>query len=148
MAIWLGSRIATGMSSGILPLRKRLYHLVRYFIISHKENKRLTSLTLDHESSNAVYSRVTLLFRKSTYTLVSLILKITLSSRMNNRQRSSIRSGMTRTLMENIDIPLSSSSLSYKTTSSKNTMGSGRLSNSIGITSVSALKGSPVTVPL
>ncbi|KAI6876620.1 hypothetical protein KC338_g189 [Hortaea werneckii] len=59
------------------------------------------------------------------YTRVSLILSTTPSSRKKNRLSSSNRSGITRTLTDSSPMPLSPSSSSYRSTASKNKIGSG-----------------------
>ncbi len=70
---------------------------------------------------------------------------------MKNLDRRRSLSGITRILHDSIVIPLSASSSSYSITSSKNNIGSGRLSNSIGIGVEVSSKSLPCagkTVPL
>lgn len=93
----------------------------------------LTCLTTSYFSSFAAYSLITSPVPNSTYILVSLILRSTPSRRIKKRQSNSSRCGMTLILQEKRVIPLSAISSSYNMTSSKNNIGSGRLSSSRGI---------------
>lgn len=96
-------------------------------------NMRLTCLTLSYSHSLDWYSLITSMLSKSTYTLVSRSRNRTLSSLMKNLSSRRSLSGITRILHDSMVIPLSASSSSYRITSSKNNIGSGRFNKSIGI---------------
>ena len=139
----LGSRICAGTSSRVIASFCVVSRSQQAFTMAMPETYH-TNLTSSNSASFATYSRMTSPVPKSTYTRVSRILNSTLSNRMKNRHSNNNLAGMTRILHDSIVMPLSASSSSYKTSSSKKSIGSGRFRRSKGMGAVEVSKAGPL----